>query len=285
MRTVHEKAYGKLNLTLDIVGRRPDGYHDMRMIMQSVELHDDIAITLDTQEKPTCRCDGLLLPQGKENLALVAAERYFEIVGQRPDGYAIEITKRIPIQGGMAGGSSDAAAVLRGLQAAFGHPLSESALYELAAGIGSDVPYCVLGGTALAEGRGEILTQLRPIPNCSILLAQPTFAVSTPELFHAFDECKDALHPHTENAMAAVEVGDLQALCACMENSFQPILQERFPVIGDLCRGMRECGALGACLTGTGSVVFGIFTDDAAAEYAGSQLDGLCRKTFLTHPV
>lgn len=285
MTVLYEKAYGKLNLTLDILGRRDDGYHDMSMIMQSVDLCDDVTLTLDTKAAVRCTCGDLVLPEGKVNLAVTAAEKFFAAMGSRPDGYAVEITKRIPVQGGMAGGSSDAAAVLRCLYRHYGEPFDRDTLMAVAASVGSDVPYCVLGGTALAEGRGEILTKLPNAPQCTYVLVQPQFSVSTPALFREYDGCIAQQHPNTKAAISAIEQGNLADLCRNMSNVFQPILNKQFPIIGQLCDCMTAHGALAACLTGTGSVVFGVYENDAAAKTGAEAVRQLGCKAFLAHPV
>ena len=181
MQFVTEQAPGKLNLALDVLSKRPDGYHEMRMLMQTVSLCDTVTLRL-TPSGPwqlTC-CDEAgqpgRLPQGPENLAYRAAELFCRAIGHFPEGLSIEITKRIPMQAGMAGGSADAAAVLRGLNRLYGGALSQAQLLDLAAQLGSDVPYCVLGGTMLAEGRGEILTPWPRLPSCGFVLCKPAFS-------------------------------------------------------------------------------------------------------------
>lgn len=267
-----EKAWGKLNLTLDVLGIRPDGYHEMQMIMQSVDLCDDVTIMLTDKNHWSCCCDCDDVPADRSNLAMKAAESFFARLGSRPDGLEICIQKRIPMQGGMAGGSADAAAVLRGLNRFYGGPFSLSELAQIGAAVGSDVPYCVMGGTMLAEGRGEVLSPLPAMPDCYYVLVKPNFSVSTPELFRALDSAETVLHPDTKRAIASLKVGDLESFCTCMHNVFQPVLEQKFPVIADICTTLLSCGALGASLTGTGSVVYGIFRDESAAQAARDQL-------------
>lgn len=272
MMTVTKKAYGKLNLTLDVLGKRPDGYHDMKMIMQSVDLCDDVTVSVSNAEGLTCTCDKEDVPNGTDNLAIKAAEAFFAAGVSRPRGLSVHIQKRIPMQGGMAGGSADAAAVLHALNELYNFPFSLQQLIKISESVGSDVPYCVMGGTALAEGRGEILTPLTPIPSCTYVLVRPGFAASTPALFRALDEDPAHFSPDTEKAIQCLENHDLSGLCTCLGNVFQPILSKRFPVIDEICQELTVFGALGACLTGTGSVVFGVFDREENAKAAAAVL-------------
>lgn len=272
MKTVTKKAYGKLNLTLDVLDKRPDGYHNMKMIMQSVDLCDDVTVTITDRESWECTCDRGDVPSGKDNLALKAAEAFFAVYGKRPRGLSVHIQKRIPMQGGMAGGSADAAAVLHALNELCQFPYPTEQLMKMAEAIGSDVPYCVMGGTALAEGRGEILTKLPPMPQCAYVLVRPDFSVSTPSLFRALDDNPIRTAPNTDKAIACLQNNDLCGLCACLCNVFQPVLSAEYPVIEEICQELIKLGALGACLTGTGSVVFGVFEDDKLAKAASDVL-------------
>lgn len=284
MNTARQKAFGKLNLTLDVLGKRPDGYHDMRMVMQTVSLCDDVTVTL-TDDGKTCTCDNSRIPVHRENLAMQAAEIYLKEIGAQEQGYAIHIEKRIPMQGGMAGGSADAAAVLRAMDELFPGAVDRERLFALAAMVGSDVPYCLLGGTALAEGRGEILTKLPPVPRSYAVLVKPEFSVSTPKLFSVLDTFGIKNHPDTSAAVDALHKGDLPALCQTMVNVFQPVLEQDYPVIGEICHSLRAMGAMGACLTGTGSVVFGVFDREKEASSACKTMEKRGFLTFLTEMV
>ncbi len=272
MRSVTEKAAGKLNLTLDVLGVRPDGYHEMRMLMQTVALFDTVTVSLPETGGWCCTCDVSGVPENGENLALRAAEVFYAAYGGRPAHLSVHIQKQIPMQGGMAGGSADAAAVLRGLNTLHGSPYPVEHLCQLAQQVGSDVPYCVLGGTALAEGRGERLTPLDPMPPAWFVLVKPEFSVSTPRLFGELDRNGIDIHPNTERSLSCLARGDLEGLCACMQNVFQPVLSREYPVIDVLCASLRDMGALAACLTGTGSVVFGVFREEGAALTARDRL-------------
>ena len=268
MKHTIERAYGKLNLTLDVTAKRPDGYHEVRMLMQSVALCDDLAIAVDSGAPWRCTCSDKSLPQGADNLAIKAASAFFDELGFAPDGGAIMIEKRIPAQAGMAGGSSDAAAVLRALNRLYDKPFSLPQLRIIAGSVGSDVPFCLTGGTMLAEGRGEVLTALSPLPSAHFLLVKPSFSVSTPALYAAIDAAEDLDRPDTDRALAALKTGDLAAFAAQMKNVFQPLVAREHPVVSDVCRTMKENGAVGAMMTGTGSVVFGVFDSEQKAKAA-----------------
>ena len=187
MAVLEVRAYAKLNLALDVLGRRADGYHEMRMVMQSVTLSDRIRLETGTGRPLRMTTDLGFLPSNEKNLAAVAALRLCEAAGVSSEGLAIDLWKTIPVCAGLAGGSADAAAVLRGLNRLMRLGLSSAELAEIGARVGSDVPYCVRGGTALAEGRGERLTPLPPLPRCHVVLCKPAFSVSTPDLFERID--------------------------------------------------------------------------------------------------
>ena len=190
-------AYAKLNLSLDVLDKRPDGYHEMKMVMQTVTLRDHISLETGTGRPLEMRSNLGFLPADEHNLAAAAALALCRETGTDPGGLSIKLDKTIPVCAGMAGGSADAAAVLRGLNQVLGLDLSQARLEEIGALVGSDVPYCVGGGTALAEGRGEILTPLPSLPHCHVVLCKPAFSVSTPELFRALDGCRIRRRPDT----------------------------------------------------------------------------------------
>ena len=262
-----EKAFGKLNLLLDVPGKRPDGYHEMKMVMQTVSLCDEVTLETGAAED-CCVCDVPGVPSGTDNLALRAAKAFYEEAGIPAEKVRISIRKSIPMQGGMAGGSADAAAVLRLLNRMHGGPLTSDALQKTGLRLGSDVPYCLVGGTKLAEGRGEVLSALPALPDCAFVLLKPEFSVSTPWLFGKLDEASIPHRPDFDAAADALRKRDLDAFCRQTENVFQPVLSACCPQIETLCRALRERGALSALLTGTGSVVFGIFRTLSQAETA-----------------
>lgn len=280
------QARAKLNLTLDVLGCREDGYHDLRMVMQSIDLTDTLVVRPGTGEGIQVGTNLNFLPNGDKNLAAIAARQFWKALGKEPVPLDIEIQKRIPVCAGMAGGSSDAAAVLRGLNEQEGCPFSRKELARVGESVGSDVPYCVLGGTALAEGRGEILTVLPPLPKCHVVVCKPDFPISTPELFHRIDSVKVRRRPDTAGVLAALEAGDLEGVARRMYNVFEDVLTERQAAqVTQIKRTLIEYGALGATMSGTGPTAFGLFSDRKQAEQAYEVLARDYRETYLTQTV
>ena len=280
------QARAKLNLTLDVLGCREDGYHDLRMVMQSIDLTDTLVVRPGTGEGIQVGTNLNFLPNGDKNLAAIAARQFWKALGKEPVPLDIEIQKRIPVCAGMAGGSSDAAAVLRGLNEQEGCPFSRKELARVGESVGSDVPYCVLGGTALAEGRGEILTVLPALPKCHVVVCKPDFPISTPELFHRIDSVKVRRRPDTAGVLAALEAGDLEGVARSMYNVFEDVLTERQAAqVTQIKRTLIEYGALGATMSGTGPTAFGLFSDRKQAEQAYEILARDYRETYLTQTV
>ena len=279
-------ARAKLNLSLDITGLRDDGYHLMDMVMQSVTLADTITLTENRGEGLRVRTNLRFLPTGEKNLAAAAALRFWEAREQEPENLDIAIEKRIPVCAGMAGGSSDAAAVLRALNARAGEPFSPRELAKVGERVGSDVPYCVLGGTALAEGRGEVLTPLPPLPRCWVVVCKPDFPVSTPELFAQADRVKLRRRPDTKGILAALEAGDLGGVARRMYNVFEDVMPRRLYVrVAEIKNELIQRGALGANMSGSGPTAFGLFDRREAAEEALAALRERYRDTFLCETV
>lgn len=278
-------APAKLNLTLDVLGKRPDGYHDLKMVMQSITLGD--TLTLEPGgEGVRVQTDLHFLPTGPKNLAAAAALRFYETLGRPVPGLEISIRKRIPVCAGMAGGSSDAAAVLRALNQRVGEPFSPKELARLGERVGSDVPYCVLGGTALAEGRGEVLTPLAPLPRCWVVACKPDFPISTPELFAQADRVKLRRRPDTAGLVAALEAGDLGGVARRMYNVFEDVLPARlYTRVAEIKNDLIQCGALGANMSGSGPTAFGLFDRLEAAQEARACLAQRYRDTFLCETV
>ena len=275
-----EHASAKLNLSLDVLGRAEGGYHPMRMVMQSVDFGDDVEIEL-TDGPFTLDPGAVYLPRDERNLAMKAAMLFLEGSGH---GASIRITKRSPVCAGMGGGSSDAAAVLRGLNRLTGNARSEAELCALAEKIGSDVAFCVAGGTQLAEGRGEKLTPLPALPDCAIVIAKPAFAISTPELFSKIDARKSRMHPDTAGMIAALETADLGGICRRMYNVFEDVLPRNCGEIASIKSALLSAGALGAAMTGTGSAVFGLLDRSEAARTAYEELHEHYAECWLTRP-
>ncbi len=287
MNVLTEPAWAKLNLSLDVLGRREDGFHDLKMVMQSVSLCDRVTLTLrETGEGMTLSTNLGFLPSDGKNIAAIAAHAFAARTGMDISRLDIHIEKHIPVCAGTAGGSSDGAAVLRGLNRMFDTGLSLEELAVLGEQVGSDVPYCVLGCTALAEGRGERLTVLPALPECYIVLCKPGFSVSTPELFRAIDGVKIRCRPDTAGLMDALERQDLHGVAMRMFNVFEQALPpKRQAVIQEIKNVLIQHGALGACMSGSGPTVFGIFRTEADANSAAAELGEGWRDTFVTKPV
>lgn len=260
--TITEKAYAKLNISLDVSSRRNDGYHDMIMVMQTISLGDDVTVTLNSSGKIRARTSLPFIPGDERNLAVKAALCYLEATGHKEQGVFIEIQKKVPVGAGMGGGSSDAAAVLRAMNRLYGSPLSTARLEGLACSVGSDVAFCVAGGTALATGRGEKLSPLPPMPDCGFIVCKPEFSISTPELFKKLDQVPLRRHPDTAGIVAALEQGNLDQICRRLYNVFEDVEDRRMRTIAEIKSILLDCGALGTVMTGTGSAVFGVFPPD-----------------------
>ena len=294
-------AHAKLNLTLDVLGKRPDGYHDLRMIMQSVELADVLELNYNDTKELRVSTNLHFLPNNEKNLAAQAALRWYECgVVQEPgkwdmedlkrsfifNGLDITIEKHIPVCAGLAGGSSDAAAVLRALNLMEDACLSPEVVASIGALVGSDVPYCVMGGTALAEGRGEVLTPLPPLPKCWVVLCKPEFSISTPALFAKIDSVRLRCRPDAKGAVAALEAGDLAGVARRMYNVFEDALPDRQRNrVADLKNTLIQCGALGASMSGTGPTAFGLFDSEDRAMEAREKLEDFGGEVFLTRTV
>ena len=282
---LNESAFAKLNLTLDVLDRRADGYHDLRSIMQTVSVRDDVTLELDTHAPWQLECDAEGVPTDGTNLAWRAAELYLQALHKSVDGLTIRITKRIPSEAGMAGGSADAAAVLRALNRAFDAPLSLPALAELGAQLGSDVPFCVLGGTALAEGRGERITQLPPAPEMTYVICKPELSLSTPELYAQLDAISVGERPDTTAMRAALQKGDLERIGKQLCNVFEQVTVPAHPELNYIKSILMTYGAYGALMTGSGSAVFGIFDAFESAAVACMMLRENYSQVFLAQNV
>lgn len=286
MTTMEALALAKLNLTLDVLGKRPDGYHDLKMVMQSITLSDRLTLEENGGEEIRVSSNLAFLPSGDKNLAGKAALAFYSSLNRTPRGVDISLDKSIPVCAGMAGGSSDAAAVLRALNELEGNPFSEMELARVGEQVGSDVPYCVLGCTALAEGRGEVLTKLPKLPHCWVVVCKPEFSISTPELFNRIDSCKVRNRPDTDGLLEALAAGDLKAVARRMYNVFEDALPERQRTrVADIKNVLVQYGALGANMSGTGPTAFGLFDNEASAKAAAEVLSQQYKETFLAETV
>ncbi len=275
-------AYAKLNLTLDILRRREDGYHDLQMVMESISLADTLTIANGEGEVST---NLRYLPTDRRNLAQMAAAAFREATGLG-GAVNIAIEKAIPVCAGLAGGSADAAAVLRAMNQLTGAGLSLEALADIGQRVGSDVPYCVLGGTALAEGRGERLTLLPPLPHCHVVVCKPPFSISTPWLFSQVKVHKIVRRPDTAGVMEALEKGDLAGVARRMYNVFEDVLEPRhMATIAAIKAVLINCGALGASMSGSGPSVFGLFASEQDAKRAYRRLLEQYQSVFLCQTV
>ena len=278
------KAYAKVNLGLDVTGRLPDGYHQVKMILASVGIYD--VLTLEkAQEGITVTTDCPLLPTDKSNLVYKAAKLMTEEYGIR-SGIRIHIGKKIPIAAGMAGGSTDAAAAMKGISRLFGLNVPLPRLMEQAVSIGADVPFCIMGGIALAEGIGEKLTALPPMPDCHILIAKPPVGVSTKYVYEHLDAVEDIRHPDIDGMVSAIRAQDLDGILERMENVLERVTVSTYPVINSIKEQMRGLGADNCLMSGSGPAVFGIFRDGnkAGAAYAAMKDTGE-NQVFLTGAV
>ena len=278
------KSYAKINLSLDVLGRMDNGYHQVKMVMQTVSLFD--TITVETLPEKDIRISANLpfLPTGPENLAYKAAEMFFAETGIE-GGAAINLNKHIPVGAGLAGGSSNCAVVLRALNRLYGAELSTHRLCTMGEKLGADVPYCILGGTRLAEGIGEQLSPLPRMPFCHILLVKPAFSISTKSVYEKIDSYDDYRRPDTDQVINGLKSRNLQALAKGMGNVLEEVSLNDYPVLRELKEQLKEYGAVAAQMSGSGPTVFGIFTDRRKAEFAKNQLWGKYKTVYLCNPV
>lgn len=285
MTTLYEGAFAKVNLTLDVLGKREDGYHDIKSIMQTISLRDDIEIDVGTGKPWNLLCDKEHIPTDETNLAWKAAKLFFDTIGKDPDGLEIRIVKRIPVQAGLGGGSADAAAVLRALNRHYGSPLSLPALAELGAQIGSDVPFCVLCGTAVVEGKGDRLRKLPDMPDCIFVVCKPDFSVSTPELYAKIDEKAIATRPNHQAVESAILAGDLLGVVNNVCNVFDPIVTEEHIELNYIKSIMNSYDGVGMQMTGSGSAVFAIVGEFEAAAVICNMLKDNYSQIYIAKPV
>ena len=285
MTTLYEGAFAKLNLTLDVLGKREDGYHDLQSIMQTVSVRDDIEIDVGTGKPWKLVCDKEGIPCDERNLAWKAAKVYCDAMKKDPNGLEIRITKRIPSGAGMGGGSADAAAVLRALNEHYGNPLSVMALAELGAEVGSDVPFCVVCGTAMCEGRGERIRKLPDMPDCIIVVCKPEFSVSTPELYKKIDEVAIADRPDNRAMESALLAGDLEKIAHGLCNVFDPVVTADHLELNYIKSIFHQYGAVGYQMTGSGSACFAIVSEFEVAAVICGMLKDTYPNVFICKPV
>lgn len=283
MDTIKLRARAKINLGLDVIGRREDGYHEVRMIMQTVKLYDRIIITKTKTPGISITSNLPYVPTNESNLMYKAADMLIKEFSIK-EGVAMDLNKFIPVAAGMAGGSSDAASVLYGINKMFDLGLSIGGLMERAVRIGADVPYCVMRGTALAEGIGEKLTRLSPMPRCRIIVAKPAVSVSTALVYESLDMGGSVIHPDIDAIIEGLDAGSLDRIAGNMGNVLEGVTIPMHPVIAYIKDKMREYGAINAMMSGSGPTVFGLFDDTDAAykclEYLRN--DGEARQVYIT---
>lgn len=264
MNSISLKAYAKINIGLDVTGKLPDGYHLVKMIMQNIDLYDEVVLTENVSGDIRLDMNVDFLPMDERNLAYKAAKLMKEDFGI-DRGIDIYIRKNIPAAAGMAGGSTDAAAVMTGMNKLFDLNIDRNILMEHGLKLGADVPYCIMGGTALAEGIGEKLTQLSPCPDCYVLVAKPDISVSTAYVYTNLVLDDTTVHPDIDMVRNALESGDIRTAAQNMGNLLENVTQKEYPVISEIKHIMDDNGALGSLMSGSGPTVFGLFDDYGTA--------------------
>ena len=285
MTTLYEGAFAKLNLTLDVLDKRPDGYHDIKSIMQTVSIRDDIEIDVGTGKPWKIICETEGVPTDERNLVWKAAEVFFDATGKDPNGLEIRITKRIPMEAGLGGGSADAAAVLRALNRHYGAPLSILALAELGAQVGSDVPFCTICGTAMVEGRGERLRKLPDMPECFIVVCKPEFSSSTPELYRKLDETAIPKRPDHKAMESALLAGDIGKVAENLYNVFDPVVTADHLELNYIKSIYNSYGAVGFQMTGSGSACYCILPSFEFAAVVCNMLRDNYSQVYICKPV
>ena len=282
--TVMLKALAKINLGLDVLGRRENGYHDVKMVMQTIYLYDNVTISKTDESGIQVESNLFYLPVDENNIAYKAAKKLMDEF-QIQEGVRIVLEKHIPVAAGMAGGSSTAAAVLVGMNRLFSLGLSQEELMERGVSLGADVPYCVMRGTVLAEGIGEILTPLPPLPKCYVLIAKPGISVSTKQVYEKLDSKEIEEHPDIDGILDGLEHGNLRKIANSMGNVLEKVTIADYPIIEDIKRTMKEAGALNAMMSGSGPTVFGLFEDKKAAMEARTTIKkmNIAKQVYLAN--
>lgn len=283
MDKIKLKALGKINLGLDVLGRRPNGYHDVRMVMQTVYLYDQILLEKADKEGISLETNLFYLPVNENNLAYRAAKMLIDEFAIK-EGVHISLEKHIPVAAGMAGGSSNAAAVLYGMNRLFQLGLTDQELMDRSVQLGADVPYCIMRGTVLAEGIGEKLTPLPSMPKCHVLLAKPPISVSTQKVYEKLDAQEVTKHPDIDGILLGLQTGDLEKITSSMGNVLENVTITEYPQIERIKDVMKEEGALNAMMSGSGPTVFGIYDDKMLARRAAARIreEQLAKQVHVT---
>lgn len=276
-------AYAKINLMLDIISKRTDGYHDLFMIMQSVSTHDTVTVS-ETKSKKieiSCKTDGI--PLDEHNICWKAADAFFKYTKKKNKGIIIEIKKNIPHAAGLAGGSADGAAVILALNEIYKTELTENELCDIGVKIGADLPFCLTGGTLLAQGIGDKLSKIKPLKKCYIVLAKPDYDVNTGYAYKQFDICGKTRTPDKFGMLCAIQSGNLENISSKMENVFEQFIE--VPKRVDIKEVLKSNGSLGVCMSGSGPTVFGIFENKENAQKASEELKGIAKDIDICTPV
>lgn len=283
MDSMKVKALAKINLGLDVLGKRADGYHEIRMIMQTIHLYDQLIITKKKEPSISIETNLDFLPVNENNLVYRAAKLMKEQYSIK-EGVHVVLKKHIPVAAGMAGGSTDAAAVMYGMNELFGILAKRQKLMELGVKIGADVPFCLMRGTALAEGIGEKLKSLPPVPKCPVLIAKPGIGISTKYVYENLRLDEHTSHPDIDAQLQAIFAKDLHGLAGHMGNLLESVTITEYPIIQQIKEHMKDHGALNAMMSGSGPTVFGLFEEEETARkaYEAMQNSGLAKQVFLT---
>ena len=283
---LEKKAYAKINLGLDVTGKRDDGYHIVRMIMQNVDLYDTLTFEDNETGEICLTASSEKIPTDESNLICKVALQLKKEFGVSK-GANIHLVKRIPVAAGMAGGSTDGAAAYVALNELWNLGLDKKKLCELAVKLGADIPYCIIGGTALAEGIGEELTVISDMPACHIVIAKPAIDVSTGWVYKELESRKIIEHPDIDGIRAAIEDGNIKAMCSLIGNVLESVTAGKYTVIGDIEKILEDSGAVGAFMTGSGPTVFAVFDDEDKAKngYEAVKRSALAPELFLSGPV
>ena len=277
------RTYAKINLTLDVLSKRADGYHDIRSIMQTVSLSDNISVDME-HHGISIYSNARYVPCDRRSIAYRIAEEFFAYTGIK-GGARIGLYKNIPVSAGLAGGSGDGAAVLTALDTLYGTYLPDEELFAIGAKVGADIPYCINGGTQLAEGIGDILTPLAPAPVMDILLVKPLQGVSTAEVYSELDSASDIVRPDTEGMIASLESGNKEEAARRLCNVMETVTVKRAPQLDGIKRKMIKDGALGAVMSGSGPTVFGIFPDARTAKKCADSFFYQFSATYLVRTI
>lgn len=292
MRTITKKAYAKVNLALDVLRRREDGYHEVKMIMQNLDIYDELTFsvyengTQPSNRKITITTNKEGIPTDSRNLIYKAVELMFDEYGIEAE-IDIHLTKNIPVEAGMAGGSTDCAATLHAINELFNLGADTKKLMELGVKLGADVPYCVMAKTALSEGIGEVLTPVEPLKDCYVLVVKPPISVSTKMVYTNLNANELEKHPDVDGMIEALKISDLSGVASRMENVLETVTVHMHPEIETIKKAMKEKGAMNAIMSGSGPTVFGIFDDEEVAKMAAEHIRslGVSKEIFVTVPV